>query len=605
MFLEKALSLTTSPHSFTPFATITHREAWESLSPDISAQLIECANASLNYNYPPISATLFMDFVRTGNRVRFEDVFMDRRHKLNHFIIAECIENKARFLDDIINGIWCICEESAWQLPAHNNYINDPTQRLLPDTTRPLLDLFSCETGAILGMSYYLLKEKLDEVSKLVCQRIEHEVHNRIIEPYLNDHFWWMGRPGAPMNNWTIWCTQNVLLAAFLTPQSDEIRQQIIKKAATSIDFFLASYGEDGCCDEGAQYYRHAGLCLFNALEILNAVTDNAFDLYTDPKIKNIAEYILNVHIDDAYYINFADCSPIAGRAGAREFLFGKRIGSDNLCRFASLDYKKTPDKLNVLENNLFYRVQSLFTHDQLLHYCTDQPVQYKDTYYESVGLFSARDNNLFLAVKAGHNGDSHNHNDTGSFTVYKNGQPMIIDIGVETYTQKTFSKDRYDIWAMQSQYHNLPTIHGVMQQDGKTYAAKDVSVTLQEDISTISMDIAQAYPKEAGIISYRREASLIKGSCITVTDAFELTSSSANDLKHPVTLSLMFYERPTIEGTTLLVGDLGKVVLEGAVSLSLKELPITDPRLQITWKHNIYRVLATVNSTSIRLTIS
>ena len=90
--------------------------------------------------------------------------------------------------------------------------------------------------------------------------------------------------------------------------------------------------------------------------------------------------------------------------------------------------------------------------------------VSHPDVYYKSVGLFVARDDTLCLAVKAGDNADSHNHNDTGSFTVYKNGLPLIIDVGVESYTQKTFSPRRYEIWTMQSAYHNLPTINDIMQ---------------------------------------------------------------------------------------------------------------------------------------------
>ena len=52
--------------------------------------------------------------------------------------------------------------------------------------------------------------------------------------------------------------------------------------------------------------------------------------------------------------------------------------------------------------------------------------IAYPDIYYPSTGLFIARDDRLLLAVKAGDNADSHNHNDTGSFTVYKDGNPLI-----------------------------------------------------------------------------------------------------------------------------------------------------------------------------------
>ena len=75
--------------------------------------------------------------------------------------------------------------------------------------------------------------------------------------------------------------------------------QAILHKAAESCDYFLKDYGNDGCCEEGAQYYRHAGLCLYGAMTVLNTVTDGHFDtLFRWDKVKNIASYILNVHVN-------------------------------------------------------------------------------------------------------------------------------------------------------------------------------------------------------------------------------------------------------------------------------------------------------------------
>ncbi len=110
----------------------------------------------------------------------------------------------------------------------------------------------------------YLLGDKLDGISPKIRSRIHQELDFRIITPYLNEHFWWMGHGDEPMNNWTIWCTQNILFTFFLTPQSDASRKKAFQKANVSIDYFLKEYGDDGCCDEGALYYRHSGLCLFN-----------------------------------------------------------------------------------------------------------------------------------------------------------------------------------------------------------------------------------------------------------------------------------------------------------------------------------------------------
>lgn len=596
MFIEHAKQYKGTLANFTPFATIHSLPSWNSLDISLQEQLIALGEKYLDYQFPCLLATSFMNFTRTGNRTSYEETYFSKRRALNAVVMAECIEKKGRFLDCIINGIFSICEESAWQLPAHNSYIRDTPQLILPDSSMPILDLFACETGALLSMVKYLLGDRLNNISPVIGKRIETELNSRIIQPYLNCHFWWMGNGEEAMCNWTIWCTQNVLITAFLLDLSTEYQNRIFLKACQSVDYFLKEYGEDGCCDEGAQYYRHAGLCLFNTMEVLNAITNNYFAiLYNNDKIKNIAAYILNVHVSDEYYINFADCSPIAGRAGAREFLFGKRIKNLQLMKFAAKDYKADLEPLLPTEINLFYRVQSVFTQSELLAYDTTGVITHNDLFYSSVGIFKVHDDTTCLAVKVGDNDDSHNHNDTGSFTIYKHNKPMFIDVGVESYSKKTFSPKRYEIWTMQSSYHNLPEIDNVMQMNGSAYKAVDVKTILEEKTASISMNIAPAYPLEA-LNYYNRTITLNKNKNIIIEDSF---SGSKN-----VILNLMTYDRPVIDDKTILIENLGSTEIIGASKIELEEIPITDPRLQTTWKHNIYRIRITTDSNTLKLII-
>lgn len=597
MFYELALNYHDTLHTYLPFSNKDGELLWSTLSPSLQAELITLGESYLSFSFESLSATSFMSFTRTGNRTDYEEIYFNKRRALNALVMAECIDDKGRFLDSIINAIFSICEESAWQLPAHNSYIRDTPQLILPDSELPVLDLFSCETGAMLAMVNYLLGYKLNEISPTITKRITSELQKRIIIPYLNTHFWWMGNGDEPMCNWTVWCTQNVLITAFLLELSSNERQSIFLKASQSIDSFLKDYGEDGCCDEGAQYYRHAGLCLFNAMEVLNAVSNNHFySLYSYDKIKNIANYILNVHVDGEYYINFADCSPIAGRAGVREFLFGKRIHNSQLMKFAALDFKADPNRLLPMEINLFYRIQSALTQEEILSYDTSGEILHKDIYYESVGLFKVHDDTTCLAVKAGNNNDSHNHNDTGSFTIYKKKQPLIIDVGVESYSKKTFSKQRYEIWTMQSSYHNLPEIDSTMQKDGEKYKAVNINTKIENDSASISMNIAPAYPLD-NLKYYNRTVTLNRNQDIIVHDSW-------NGCNH-VVFNLITYEKPTIYSSDLiLIGNLGKIHVSDADSIDMDEIPITDKRLQGAWKHEIYRIQIIAKNESIMIRI-
>ena len=164
---------------FTKFALYppaSDTKAWSALNQEWKEQTLCLGEQYLNFDYPHLSATDFMDFTRTGNHTRYEDRYFQKRYALNALVMAECVENKGRFMDDIINGIFSICEESAWQLPPHNSYIRDTPQLPLPDVTTPVLDLFACETGAVLATVYYLLADKLDEISPFITKRILNEL---------------------------------------------------------------------------------------------------------------------------------------------------------------------------------------------------------------------------------------------------------------------------------------------------------------------------------------------------------------------------------------------------------------------------------------------
>ena len=602
MFSEIASAFSGKLLPYTPYSNISDRAAWEALDSEWKTETVLLGQSFLGFEWPYLSASDFLEFFRTGNRVHFEDKMFSKRHALNALILAECVENQGRFLPAVIDGIFSICDENAWNLPAHNSYERDCPQLPLPDLSDPVLDLFACETGAVLATASYLLSPVLDDFSPFLTKRIRYELERRIFIPYQKRHFWWMGDGISPMNNWTIWCTQNVLLSAFLTDTDDSLRRFIFHKACQSTDFFLAEYGQDGCCDEGAQYYRHAGLCLFLVLSICDSVTGGAFrQLFSDEKIRNIASYIYRVHVADQYYINFADCSPIAGRCSAREYLFAKLTDQENMMRFAAKDCLAGQKNALLLptENNLFYRLLSGFTAAEIKAFDCSCTCPAPNLFYPSVGLFASRDERLFLAVKAGDNADSHNHNDVGSFTVYKDGLPVFIDIGVESYTKKTFSPQRYEIWTMQSAWHNLPSFDGVMQKDGEHYHAADVSYSLED--SSISMDIAPAYPSGSPVASYQRRARLYKEEKIHITDTF----SFRDDMPHQVVLSLITYEKPKIiselsERQEISIPsaadgkDPARLFLSGGRVAAIEEIPITDARLAIAWKHPIYRILIT-----------
>jgi hypothetical protein len=118
----------------------------------------------------------------------------------------------------------------------------------------------------------------------------------------------------------------------------------------------------------------------------------------------------------------------------------------------------------------------------------------------------------LVLAVKGGHNGETHNHNDVGTFIVHWRGQSFICDLGAGEYVKKLFSPERYDLLATRSRGHDVPLVNGVEQSVGQQFRATEFRLVEGAGVLGVSMELAAAYPPEAGLKSLLRRVSLHRG---------------------------------------------------------------------------------------------
>jgi hypothetical protein len=205
--------------------------------------------------------------------------------------------------------------------------------------------------------------------------------------------------------------------------------------------------------------------------------------------------------------------------------------------------------------------------------------------------------NGFFVAAKGGHNAESHNHNDVGNFVVYMDGKPILIDIGVETYSRKTFSSRRYEIWTMQSAWHNLPTIETLMQSPGREYAARDVRYEADDDHAQLKLDIAGVYPREAGLKSWVRTVRLDRGRDVAVTEQYALDKPAGK-----IMLSLVTPCKVSKQGNGRLLletGDQGEPRLavrviydETKLKPTVETVPVEDGRLRTVWPEQLSRIL-------------
>ncbi|MDF1515706.1 MAG: heparinase II/III family protein, partial [Anaerolineae bacterium] len=522
--IEKCREIIPAYGEWHPYPRIGERDSWLGLSTALREVIVNQGEQVLDYNWPALPATLFLEYKRNGNRSRYQDVSFKRRQVLRDLVLAECMEYKSRFLDQIANAIWMICEETYWGVPAHINMQAAGVD--LPDAAEPTVDLFAAETAALLAWVDYLLADSLYAVSPLLRTRITNEIQRRILEPCLmRDDFWWMGfHPGQHgVNNWNPWVNSNWLAAVLLLEQNPERRTAAVHKILTSLDVFIGTYADSGGCDEGPDYWGRAAASLFDCLDQLYSASDGIINIFQEERIKNMGRFIYRAHIGDSYYVNYADASVINHPSASLVYRYGQAIEDVEMMRFGSWlaqdgEYHKPG------YDSLSRELPRLFILDEMRSTPPKAPLP-QTYYFTGIQVMIARNRSgnssgIFLSAKGGHNAESHNHNDVGNFIVFVDGAPVIVDAGVETYTKKTFSDQRYDIWTMQSAYHSLlPTLDGIQQQPGKSFSAQDVAYRTDGIQTQFTLDLAGAYPASAGLESMQRTWTHQSGAGVEICD--------------------------------------------------------------------------------------
>lgn len=591
-----------SRDEFRPFPKATDRGAWEALPAETKSALLAEGEAALGKPWAVLPATEYLGFAREGNRSRYEKIFFGRRSRLAALVLAECVEGKGRFVDEALNGLWAVCEESSWCLPAHIR-----EQRAgsgLPDVEEPIVDLFAGETGALAAWTLYLIGDALDAASPLVRPRAEREVRQRILDPCMGREFRWMkfGQPKA--SNWNAWVNSN-WLACILTLEPDhERRVASVARSLTSLDVFVEGYAPDGGCDEGPSYWGHAAASLVDALDWLSAATGGKLTFYDRPAIKEMVRFFARVHIHDRYFASFADGPGVLGMEPALVWRCGKRIGDEDVASLgaylASLD---GPRSLTARGSSLGRGLWSLFGKKGLAETPPRAPY-FRDVWLPDIQIAVARDKGgtpegFCVVAKGGHNAELHNHNDVGNFILHVDGLPVAVDAGVGTYSAKTFGAERYSLWTMQSSWHNLPEVNGHMQRPGEEFAASGAAHRADDERAEFRLDIAGAYPSEAGLRSWKRRLVLNRGLSLEVHEQAEFASAPENVSLHFLTpCEVNMAQEGRVEFLPAALADgrkSGKAVLEydaDQFAVHAEEQILDDEKLAKAWGPRLTRIV-------------
>jgi len=620
-----------------PFPDIADRSAWSDAARDPRLRstveaVIRIADEVSRRDIDTLSGTAYMGFMRDGDRDRYEDPYFRRRAFLSYLTIAECLTAQGRYLDKIIDYVWAVLGEPFWCVPAHNfagqhemvlykkpNPWKDDDP--LPVPGEEYLDLFNCETAAVLSEACYLLGPALLKTAPSLYHLVHREVERRTLSLFEGprSYGWYHGK-----NNWTAWCSHNLLTAACYVFDDKDRLISFVEKLLPLMTRFFDNIKETGSCIEGPTYWVVSAGRLGAFVDLIEKRFRVNLGFENNTKFRNFGEHLVHLHIADNKYVNFADGNLKIELDHGLLSRYAAKIGAKSLANLIWSDVGPAADLRHFRcceDTGHVEYVRNILIHlTRLMFWTREIEAAPEGDYARSLWLSDmqvmlarecpAPGRGLMLSCIAGSNDlrvNHHSHNDIGHFSVYLDGEPVLIDLGQGTYSKATFGGDRYAMWHINSDGHHVPRINGLPQNAGEGADARDVVHTADGHTSRLSLDAAPAYFGPETTNRVLREI-------VFDHDAVEIRVSDAVTLAE----GLESYELPilvsdrdvTVENGVCFIqvgSDRLEIVPHNLNLKSVERVVLTDVRHRGTWGDAIRRltfVADTVEAGAFSLTL-
>ncbi len=400
----------------------------------------------------------------------------------------------------LVETIWAYLNEYTWAPLGHYTELY---YGVTPkDFDFGLIDIFASSVAFSLAEIKNLFKDRFPQ---LLLDRISYELRRRTIEPYLSRKYFWESHD----NNWTAVCTGAV--GGVLMYEAPELFFENQERLHKSMECYLASYNDDGMCVEGVGYWEFGFgfFCSFAMLE--RELTNGEVDWFKREKVKEISKFIQKTFLLNDVMLTFSDCSTL------QKYFFSlthmlRSVYGDEL--------EPIPCELGqVVHDNTHFN----FALRSVIYYSKDNIATKLrgDITYSVDGscYLIKRKGEYGFAVKGGHNGESHNHIDCGTFILAHNGKQIICDTGAGPYEDGYHTDKRYTFFQPSAYAHSMPLFDGVGED---SISREPIVVHYDKERERASMDIAIAYGMDF-VKSVKREFDFEK-SKITLTDTFDLT---------------------------------------------------------------------------------
>lgn len=475
--------------TFQPAPDINDRVYWSKIANSESGKrYLENALSELNKKPEiPIADSIYRRANKEGNRGIYKPRYYRTMERLEHFMLAECIENKGRFLSQINTYLKAIMDMKSWLHPNHDDDKNG-----VLEGRRVSIDLGARRFGSDLALAQVLLAEKLP---KDIDEKITEQLKFRIVDTYLtsckkNDiNNRWI----KSTSNWNSVCTSGSMFVSIATSTNQDERLAAVGSALNSMKQYLSGFGQDGYCSEGAGYWNYGfGHYLYLA-QILHDYTDgkiNLFDAGSPEKLKNVGNFPKTYQIHTGICAPFSDgVSKVSNDGGFAYNMSARKFGASMPINPSK---RKTHDSFSAVYQLIEWEYEASAVKNEADNQQASELPGY--TYFDDVGMVISRgkqDVPLSIAIKGGHNKENHNHSDVGTYTIVLNDEIMTGDIGAPSYIAGAFDDDNP---ARSSWGHPVPRINNTLQSNGREFKGIITTAEFTESLDKVVIDIKEAY---------------------------------------------------------------------------------------------------------------
>lgn len=325
-----------------------------------------------------------------------------------------------------------------------------------------------------------------------VVTRARDEIRRRVLDVMFNSPApqAWEGKD----NNWPSVCASSIGAAALYMEQDARLLTGMIWRMLLALKNYIGGFDNKGVTREGINYWQYGFSHFVYFADLLKEYTDGAIDLLADGRIQRIILSPNTCILSGNKVINFSDSlHHVDFQLGMYHYL--KEVSPQLIV--PQVEPMQQLQQWLILSRTLIWTLLHQPDSDNSL---STLDSWHNDYFPDAQWLISKRRTDkgvIAFAVKGGHNGEPHNHNDLGHFILFAYGEAALVDLGTGYYTRQYFNDERYEYYHTGSQGHSVPVINHAYQKYGKLYHADVVHYEEKPDCIEWKMELAKAYGQE------------------------------------------------------------------------------------------------------------